>query len=165
MTYVSDKLYKTITDSIPIVCVDMIPVRKVDEEWELGVITRATGLEKGKLAIIGGRVQHNESLNDAIYRHLGDSLDISHFSFTQHNSIEKPFRVHQYFHQLSAQSLVGFDPSKHAVALTYMISITEEPAPRDEASAYHWIRSDQTHGNFGYNQDQVIESAFNLLAD
>ena len=164
MTYVSDELYKTITDSMPIVCVDMIPVRKVGDEWELGVITRATGLEQGKLALIGGRIQHNESLNDAILRHLGDSLDISHFSFTQHNSLEKPFHVHQYFHQPSAQSPVGFDPSKHAVALTYLINITEDPSPRDEASAYHWMRSDQMPGNFGYNQDQVIEAAFNLLA-
>ncbi len=163
MTYLSDELYSTITNSIPIVCVDIIPVRKTGSEWELGTIIRATGPEKDKLAILGGRIQHNETITDAIKRHLTESLEVDRFALLPSNDINRPFYIQQYFHQSSLPPPDGFDPTKHAIALTYLIEISDVLSVQGEASDFRWINQTSIPKNFGYNQQVVIEAAFSFL--
>src|SRR5581483_11298113 len=104
MSQLPDDLYRTVTESLPIVCVDVIPVRKLDGQWQIGVITRATGSQAGKLALIGGRIRHGESIEQAIKRHLNNDLLIKDFRFFQGDS-SHPFNVAQYEHVKNSAGL------------------------------------------------------------
>lgn len=165
MTYLSDELYKTITESVPIACVDVIPARKVGGAWQIGIITRATGSETGRAALIGGRIQHGETVPQAIARHLQADLAVENFKFLPGNDELWPFRVQQYMHTDHAAPPYGFDPSKHAVALTYLIALSDKPKPANEAMAFHWITAEQIPARCGYGQDQVMRACFTFLAN
>ena len=163
MTYLSEELYRTITDNIPIVCIDIVPVKKVDSSWQIGVATLSTGPEAGKLAIFGGRVQHNETILDAIKRHLSQDLDINNFSFYGINNVARPFHVQEYLHQKTAEPPHCYDPTKHAVSLIYLINLDDEPKPKNEVSDFRWISRDQVPAISAYNQLVVMNLAFEAL--
>lgn len=164
MTYLSDELYKTITDSVPMVCVDVIPVRTTAGAWEIGIITRATGSEVGMATLIGGRVQHDETLRAAISRHIETDLGITAYEFFADNDELRPFRVQQYLHTTVAEDPFGYDPSKHSVAATFLITLTDDPKPKNEASAFHWVSRDAIPEHCGYNQAIVMRAAFDFLS-
>jgi len=164
MTYLSDDLYQSVTHAVPIVCVDVIPVRQNAGQWEIGIITRATGPEAGKAALLGGRVWHNETLDDAIKRHILTDWDITNFSFFAGNDIGRPFHVQQHLHQDSSEAPYSFDPTKHAIALTYLIELQETPKPRNEASDFYWV-SQESLPLAGYNQQFTMQAAFEFLTN
>lgn len=161
--YLNKDLYRTISSKIPIVCVDILPVKQVNKIWKIGIIERATGIESGKIAILGGRIALNETISEAISRHLLKDLNIHKFSFYQTNKTQKPFYVQQYFLGSESKKPYGFDPTKHAIALTYLVTINEKPNPRDEASAFNWIGRDQIPVRSAFNQDTVMHEAFDYL--
>lgn len=161
--YLNNNLYKNISSHIPIICVDIIPVKQVNKVCKIGLIIRATGNEAGKLAILGGRIALNETIPEAISRHLLKDLDIHNFDFYQSNNTQKPFYVQQYFIGSESKKPYGFDPTKHAIALTYLVTINEEPSPRDEASAFSWIDRNQIPTKPAFNQDTVMYEVFDYL--
>ena len=163
MAFISDEQYKLVTDSVPMVCVDVIPVRQRPHGWQIGIITRATGAEVGKYALLGGRVYHNELLDDAIARHIKTGWNLSSYSLWPGNSIEHPFYIQQYLHDSAARLPLGFDPSKHSVAMTYLIELTGEPQPSNEARAFHWITLAEIPLHAGYNQQVLMTAAFAVL--
>jgi ADP-ribose pyrophosphatase YjhB (NUDIX family) len=163
MTYLSQDLYTVITNNVPVVCVDVIPVRQRDNEWEIGTIIRGTGSQVGKVAILGGRVWHNETIPQAIQRHMQDGLSIDRFEFFLGNNVTRPFYIQQYLHQDSAKPPLGFDPSKHAIALTYMIKLLDIPIAKYEASEFLWLNKASVPAESGYNQHIIMRVAFEFL--
>ncbi len=162
--HLSDELYKTVTDNMPISCVDMIPVRQVGDEYQVGVITRATGSQKGLLAVLGGRIKKNEFVADAMARHLQESFgDGIGYRLLPANPIERPFRLQEYAHADSAEPPLCFDPSKHSVALNYLITLVGEPVPTNEASEFHWLTESEVPEHAAYNQQVVMQAAFDFL--
>jgi hypothetical protein len=71
--------------------------------------------------------------------------------------------VQQYFHQASAKPPFGYDPTKHAVTLTYIIDINEEPQPKNEAADFRWISNSEVPAEAAYNQHLVMRLAFEYL--
>lgn len=63
--YLSTAAYGLITDVVPVLTVDVLPLYRQNKKTKLGVIIRATGQEKDKIALIGGRVLKNESICQA----------------------------------------------------------------------------------------------------
>lgn len=165
-SYLSDEDYKLVTNAVPIICVDILPVRKDENgQWNIGVILRATGSQAGKLTILGGRIYHGEFIEEAIERHLNTDLNVTSFEYLDKISDDKPFLVQQYTHTESSDSdRHGFDPTKHALALTYLVKINEEPKPVNEASEFHWV-SDIDQKEFGFNQQVVVKRALDYLLD
>ena len=163
MGYLPDKLYDTITRHIPIICVDLIPAKKQDYKWLIGIIRRATGTEANKPALLGGRVRYQESLDSAIRRHLKTDCGVVKFQFWHVNSLDRPFYVQQYVHAESAQPPLAYDPTKHSIALTYLIEIGEEPKPGNEADDFYWITASQIPEHAAFNQHVVMAQAFNFL--
>jgi ADP-ribose pyrophosphatase YjhB (NUDIX family) len=163
VNFVSDELYKKITESVPLVCVDVLPIRRVGDTWQIGVITRATGKETGKLALIGGRIQHNENISEAISRHLLTDLDVHSFEFAANTEESLPFYVQQYFHRDFAKLPYGYDSSKHSIGLNYIVSLKEEPKPRVEASAFHWITRAGLPAAAAYNQHLIMKLALDVV--
>lgn len=163
--FLPEDLYETITKNTPIVCVDIIPIKKT-EKWQAGMIRRATGSQAGKLTILGGRIYHSEKIDDAIRRHLKTDLSIDNFAHSSHCSEEKPFMVQQYFMKDQADiNEYGFDPTKHALALTYLVEIDEQTIiPKNEASEFAWINDPITDANkTGFNQSIVINKVLKYL--
>lgn len=160
--YVSDELYAQITASIPVICVDVIPYDASSKK--IGVITRATGKESGKIALIGGRIKKGESIIKAVNRHLSTDLQINNFNFYTGNDHTHPFYVQQYFHGDKPLNGFGaFDPTKHSIGLTYLIEISEIPMPKSEASQFHWISREEIPEPAAYNQDIVMGEAFRFI--
>lgn len=158
-----DKLYKNITGNVPIVCVDIIPVKQINNTWYIGIIKRSTGLESDKLAILGGRISLNETIPEAINRHLLKDLGIHKFTFYKTNKTQTPFYVQQYFLGVKSEKPYGFDPTKHAIALTYLVTINDTPIPKNEASEFRWITKQEIPKKPAFNQDTVMQEAFRYL--
>ena len=65
MNYIPDDLYTQIEHSIPISCVDFVPVRRGERGTEVGLILCESPF--GQVwCHLGGRVPHGETVGDAI---------------------------------------------------------------------------------------------------
>jgi len=161
--YVSDELYSQVTATFPIICVDVIPFDAKTNR--IGIITRATGKEAGNLALIGGRIQKNESIQEAINRHLVNDLQVNEFTFYSGNTATRPFYVQQYFHRDTAENgSDGYDPSKHSIGLNYIINIDETPIAKAEAANFLWINESEVPEQGAFNQGTVMREAFTFIA-
>lgn len=164
--YLSDELYEMVTQSVPIVCVDIIPVINKRGKYEAGMIVRATGSQAGKLTVLGGRVYHSETIDKAIARHLKTDLGVEAFAYFNGSSAENPFMVQQYFMKDGPEGeRYGFDPTKHAVTPTYLVEIDEAlVVPQLEASGFVWIKDIiDDPAAAGYNQHIVVNKALQAL--
>lgn len=152
-------IYEIGVETLPIVCADIIPVK----DGKIGVIKRATGPEAGKLALIGGRVRKNQRVSDAISNHLKTDLAITKWNFHPINSEQRPFFVQQYLHKTSSNNELGYDPTKHAIAMTYLIEIEATPVPRKEADAFLWVDEEHIPDITAYNQGFVMKAALAVI--
>lgn len=146
--WLSDLEYKRVQATMPIVCVDVLPVRKALRGYppfgnimgalEVGLIRRRSpqGVRWGHL---GGRLLRGEEIKDAIRRQvreaLGDNVDvpIPRGSF-------QPVWVAEYFPE--ARPGFGVDPRQHCVSLVYAVDLPSEPEPRNEALEFRWFPAD-----------------------
>lgn len=156
-------VYELATSWMPLVCVDLVPVKLTEAGPQIGVIERATGSQKGRLAILGGTVKKNERITAAIHRHLEESLGEQDFAYHQGNNEDRPFYVAQYAHQPDSDGL--FDPSKQSMGLTYLVDINDPTVIRDEASAFHWITREEIPEVTAYNQGHIMTRAIDFLTD
>ncbi|MDP2874116.1 MAG: DUF4916 domain-containing protein [bacterium] len=156
-------IYEMGVEILPVVCADVIPVKKDGGLIKVGVILRATGPESGKLAVIGGRVRRDQKISDAISKHLKTDLAISQWTFHPDNSEEHPFYVQQYFQRSNSNDKFGYDPTKHAIAMTYLIEIEGEPKPKNEANSFVWVTEAEIPEVTAYNHGQVMKQAFEFI--
>ncbi len=117
--------------SVPVVCVDVLPWRPGEEGRELCLIERETPDEGLRWCLVGGRVRVDERLEDAVRREVRDALGLD-----VQDVPDQPDLVAQY----ARRSGPGpHDPRKHAVALTWLLRIQDEPVPGGEALAARWF--------------------------
>ena len=166
MTYLSQELYEQVTATLPIACVDAIPVRRADGSWQIGVIIRATGSEHDKAALIGGRVHHNQTISEAISMHLSEDLGVKNFKFFDGSDEAHPFYVQQYRHGDSSEAPRGYDPTKHAITPTYLVYLDDDVTitPRKEAREFKWLSEVDIPEESAFNQHFVMREAFRALA-
>src|SRR5438309_1951881 len=71
-----DSEWKFVRDSVPIACVDVLPLRRdlSRNDRELGLIYRETPHQGRRWCLVGGRMFRNESLAEAAARQLRDTL-------------------------------------------------------------------------------------------
>lgn len=160
----SNKDYELVTSSVPIVCIDVVPVTYENNILKLGAIIRATGSESGKVALIGGRILKNESITEAIARHIQKDLSCTSFRYNQLNNENSPFLVQQYEHTAgSPNKFECFDPTKHSIGLTYLIELQQNPVATNEASDFLWLTEKDINDNFAFGQDFVFRQVINKL--
>lgn len=141
MPYLPDDLYSQIEKSIPITCVDFVPLRCGKHGTEVGLILRESPF--GRVwCHQGGRVQHGETIGDAIRRHALDTLNVE----IDPGSDPQPVFVYQWFpEELMPQTglVAGRDPRKHAIALSFVIDLDgKEPTPQNEALEFGYFPID-----------------------
>ncbi|NRQ40380.1 NUDIX hydrolase family protein [Nonomuraea sp. NN258] len=132
---------ESIRGRMPILYVDAVPVR-VDES---GVVTRVGLLLRigsdGTVsrALVSGRVLHHERIRDALLRHL--EKDLGPVALPNIPASPQPFTVAEYFPTPGVTPY--HDPRQHAVSLAYIVPVTGDCRPRQDALDLVWFTPEE----------------------
>lgn len=126
---------------VPILYVEALPVR-VDHTGrltEVGLLLRSSPVTGAiNRSLVSGRVLHGERVRDALIRHLEKDLGATAFPALPTTIV--PAAVAEYFpwpgERLS-------DPRQHAVALAYVVPVTGECQPRQDALEITWLTPEE----------------------
>ena len=133
-----DQIFKTIVDSAPLVFIDILI--KKGNKILLG--KRINKPAQGYFFSIGGRINKNETIENAMARVVLNELNI------ELKSVPKFIRVFEHFYDDSIYK----DVSTHYVNMAYEYEVEETPdLPTEQHSQYQWfivdelLNSDQVH--------------------
>lgn len=135
--WLSEEQLATARGSVPILYVEAVPVR-VDH---LGVVEQVGVLLRGSLSgaitrsLVSGRVLQGESIRRALLRNLEKDLGPTALPAIPPNPV--PFTVAEYLPLPGVSPL--HDPRQHAVALVYVVPVTGECQPRQDALELTWL--------------------------
>ncbi len=122
---------------LPILYVEAVPVR-VDESGEVtsvGLLLRIGPDGTVSRTLVSGRVMHHERIRDALLRHL--EKDLGPVALPRIPASLQPFTVAEYF---PTQGITPYhDPRQHAVALAYIVPVTGDCRPRQDALDLVWF--------------------------
>lgn len=123
------------------VYVEAVPVRLDPLGFvnEVGTLLQAD--EDGTMvrSLVSGRVIYRETIRAALLRHM--EKDLGPLAFPQLPISPVPFTVAEYF---PAPSQTGFtDERQHAVSLAYVIPVTGECEPRQDALELTWMTPEE----------------------
>ena len=127
---------------VPILYVEAVPVRidSLGQVEHVGVLLRGSPTT-GELTrtLVSGRVMHGESIREALLRNL--EKDLGPTAFPQLPASIVPFTVAEYFPLPGVTPL--HDPRQHAVALAYIVPVTGECNPRQDALELTWLTPEE----------------------
>ncbi|MCL1868959.1 MAG: NUDIX hydrolase family protein [Promicromonosporaceae bacterium] len=146
---------------LPLVYVDAVPVR-VDESGDVvsvGLLLRmgSRGLTR---SLVTGRVLFHERIRDALLRHL--EKDLGPVALPQVPTSPQPFTVAEYF---PTPGITPFhDPRQHAVSLAYVVPVTGDCRPQQDALDIDWLTpeeacSDTVQAEFVHGQGALVRQA------
>jgi ADP-ribose pyrophosphatase YjhB (NUDIX family) len=137
----SDPDWTWATGHLPIVCVDVLPVRYDPGQRISGIgLIRRDSPFGPVWCHVGGRVLLGETLAEAARRHLKDSLE----SGGESAMATSPYFVNQYFREQREGE--GWDPRKHAVAACFLAEFAPADTPKPtgtEAIDFRWFGVDE----------------------
>ncbi|MGW2018444.1 NUDIX hydrolase family protein [Streptomyces sp. NPDC001927] len=122
---------------MPILYVEAVPVR-VDDSGEvtsIGLLLRIGADGTISRSLVSGRVMHHERVRDALLRHL--EKDLGPVALPRVPSSLQPFTIAEYFP--TAGVTPYHDPRQHAVALAYVVPVTGDCRPRQDALDLVWF--------------------------
>jgi ADP-ribose pyrophosphatase YjhB (NUDIX family) len=125
---------------VPMLYVEALPVR-VEPDGRLssvGLLLRGsttTGLITRSL--VSGRVMHGERIRDALMRHLEKDLGPTAFPVLPVTTV--PAAVAEYFPWPDRLT----DPRQHAVALAFVVPVSGECQPRQDALEITWLTPEE----------------------
>ena len=147
---------------LPIVYLNIVPVR-IDSHGtatHVGLLLRSTPEGEISRSIITGRVLYGERVRDAIVRHV--EKDLGPVAFPRIPVSLQPFGVFEYFPDAS---ITGFhDPRQHAVALGYVVAVTGDAQPSQDALDLSWLTvaeasSETVRSELSGGHDRVMRAA------
>ncbi len=122
---------------MPILYVEAVPVR-VDESGEVisvGLLLRIAPDGTVSRALVSGRVLHRERVRDALLRHL--EKDLGPVALPRVPPSLQPFTVAEYF---PTEGVTPYhDPRQHAVSLVYIVPVSGDCRPRQDALDLVWF--------------------------
>lgn len=125
---------------VPILYVEAIPVR-VDGSGrleEIGLLLRADESGVMTRTFVSGRVNYGEAVRSALLRHL--EKDLGAMVFPQLPPSPVPFTVAEYSPMPWANLR---DERQHAVALVYIVPVTGDCSPRQDALEVSWLTAQE----------------------
>ncbi|MFS0883708.1 DUF4916 domain-containing protein [Aeromicrobium sp. 179-A 4D2 NHS] len=126
---------------VPILYVEAVPVRldSLGQVEQVGLLLR--GSTTGALArsFVSGRVLHGEPIRTALMRNL--EKDLGPTAFPQLPADIVPFTVAEYFPLPGVTPM--YDTRQHAVALAYVVAVTGECDPRQDALELSWLTPEE----------------------
>ena len=144
------------------VYVEAVPVRLDPLGYVNEVGTLLQGDADGNMVryLVSGRVLYRETIRTALLRHM--EKDLGPLAFPQLPISPVPFTVAEYF---PAPSQTGFtDDRQHAVSLAYIIPVTGECEPRQDALELTWmtpqeVLSDNVQQEFDGGRGNLVRQA------
>ena len=125
-----DTTFKTVVDSAPLISIDILLTK--DNKFLLG--RRVNKPAQGYFFSIGGRINKNESIDNAMARVALNELNI------ELKSIPKFIGVFEHFYDDSIYENV----STHYVNLAYEYEVEEvSDLPTDQHNEYQWFSIDE----------------------
>lgn len=147
--WIPDDLFQAIQKSMPVPCVDLLPVRRnKDGKIEILLIKRQIYPEIGKWGLIGGRILKDELTNSSIMRQARRELGVS-------VKIIQPWTE---LHPFAVFNDPFSDIQKHFVVLTYLVHITngKVKATGPEFSEAKWFPLDNLPKRFSFHHKKVV---------
>ncbi len=151
-----------VRDRVPLVYVDAVPVR-VDEAGNVthvGMLLRQAADGSISRMVVSGRVMLNERIREALIRHL--EKDLGPLALPRIPPEPAPFTVVEYFPD---PTVSGFhDPRHHAVSLAYVVPVSGECQPTQQALELTWFTpaeavSDRVRREMTGGHDRLIRLA------
>lgn len=130
-----------VRDRVPLVYVDAIPVRldHLGQVEKVGLLLRAMPDGTVSRAIVSGRVLFGETVREALWRHL--TKDLGPEADPLLPASPTPFTIAEYFPD---PHRTGFhDPRQHAVSLAYVVPVSGDCAPAQDALEFSWLSVDE----------------------
>ena len=157
----SDEL-RSIRANIPLVYVDAVPVRVDDlgRVTHVGMLLRQAADGSISRMVVSGRVMLNERIREALIRHL--EKDLGPLALPRIPPEPAPFTVVEYFQD---PTVSGFhDPRHHAVSLAYVVPVSGECQPTQQALELTWFTpaeavSDRVRREMTGGHDRLIRLA------
>ena len=151
-----------VRERVPLVYVDVVPVRidHLGQVERVGLLLRALPDRTVSRAIVSGRVLYNETVREALWRHL--TKDLGPDSDPQLSASVTPFTIAEYFPD---EERTGFhDPRQHAVSLAYVVPIAGDCEPAQDALDFAWLRveevvSDDVIAEMSQGHDRLVRLA------
>ncbi|MEU1225652.1 NUDIX hydrolase family protein [Streptomyces sp. NPDC005828] len=122
---------------MPILYVEAVPVR-VDDSGEvtsIGLLLRIGAEGTISRTLVSGRVMYHERVRDALLRHL--EKDLGPVALPRVPASLQPFTVAEYFPTAGVTAF--HDPRQHAVSLAYVVPVTGDCRPRQDALDLVWF--------------------------
>ena len=115
---------------------------RVDDRGQvtaIGLLLRVSDDGRIMRELVSGRVLHHERLRDAILRHV--EKDLGPMALPRVPVSPQPFTIAEYF---PTPGVTPFhDPRQHAVSLAYVVPVTGDCAPQQDALDLAWITPDE----------------------
>ena len=135
--WLSPEELELVRATMPVLYVEAVPVR-VDESGEvtsIGLLLRIGPDGTVSRTLVSGRVLHHERIRDALLRHL--EKDLGPVALPRIPASLQPFTVAEYF---PTQGITPYhDPRQHAVALAYVVPVSGDCRPRQDALDLVWF--------------------------
>jgi ADP-ribose pyrophosphatase YjhB (NUDIX family) len=134
-------LLTAVRGQVPLVYVDAVPVR-VDDMGQIthvGMLLRQAPDGNISRTVVSGRVLLGERIREALLRHL--EKDLGPLALPRIPPDPSPFTVVEYFPD---PSITGFhDPRQHAVSLAFVVPVTGDCHPTQQALDLGWFTPEQ----------------------
>ncbi|GHD19959.1 NUDIX hydrolase family protein [Nocardiopsis kunsanensis] len=132
---------QSVRGRMPLLYVQAVPVR-VDEAGmvtHIGLLMRADESGDFNRSVVSGRVLYHERIRDALLRHL--EKDLGPVALPRIPASLQPFTVAEYF---PTPGITPFhDPRQHAVAMAYIVPVTGDCQPRQDALDLVWLTPEE----------------------
>jgi ADP-ribose pyrophosphatase YjhB (NUDIX family) len=132
---------ESVRGKMPILYVDAVPVR-VDVSGvvtRIGLLLRIASDGAVSRALVSGRVLHHERVRDALLRHL--EKDLGPVALPQVPASPQPFTIAEYFPTPGVTPY--HDPRQHAVSLAYIVPVSGDCRPRQDALDLVWFTPEE----------------------
>lgn len=139
--WLTDQELDDVRRRVPMVYVEAVPVRldHLGRVQKVGLLLSARPDGTISRSVVSGRVLYGETIREALWRHL--VKDLGPDCDPQLPASPVPFTIAEYFPDPKRS---GFhDPRQHAVAMVYLIPVTGECAPAQDALEFTWFTCDE----------------------
>ena len=156
MTWLTEAEYQRVRETVPIVCVDIVPLRvEAGAVKQVGLILRDAPDQGRRWCLVGGRVWRNETLAEAVTRHIQETMGPEIRFHLDPDA--QPIYVAQYFPTRRPVGVI--DLRQHSVAMNYCVRIGGEVATGGEAHEFRWFDVNRlpSPDEFGFEQDRILD--------
>jgi hypothetical protein len=162
MTWLPEDELTYVRERVPSVYVEAIPARMthLGEVEKIGLLLRPRPDGTLSRAIVSGRVLYGETVRESLWRHL--TKDLGPDAEPALPAAVAPFTIAEYF---PTPERTGFsDIRQHAVSLVFIVPVTGECAPSQDALEFTWLSvadavSPEVAAEMSGGQDKLIRRA------